>query len=72
MKIFLTFCLASILFLGLSPSPSKCQIQLEGIYHSPIDSVTSAYLKFYKDGTVLHTTSIEKPEEVVCKTVPSL
>lgn len=65
MKIFLPLCLVSLVFMALTPGPSKCQIAYEGIYYSPIDSVTSAYLRFYKDGTVLHTTSIDKPTEVM-------
>lgn len=67
MRIFvLVFVLAlmSITFLP-SATTAGCKIEMEGIYHSPVDSVTSAYLRFYSDGTVLHTTSIEKPQEVM-------
>lgn len=65
MRIILIFFTAVAISIAFTSGASKCNIQLEGFYHSPIDSNTSAYLRFYKDGTVLHTTSIQKPEEVI-------
>jgi len=69
MRIFVLIfvaALASLTFLpSATPPVGGCKIEMEGVYHSSLDSVTSAYLRFYSDGTVLHTTSIEKPQEVI-------
>jgi hypothetical protein len=67
MRIFVLVFVVALMSLTFLPSATTagCKLEMEGVYHSSIDSVTSAYLRFYSDGTVLHTTSIEKPEEVM-------
>lgn len=69
MRIFVLIFVAALMSLTFLPSATPpvdgCEIELEGVYHSYIDSSRSAYLRFYSDGTVLHTTSIGKPQEVM-------
>ncbi len=64
MKLVLFFFASLLLTMGFSSPEGNCQLEYEGLYYAPLDTDYAAYIKFYEDGTVLHTTSIEKIEEV--------
>ncbi|MFM7023814.1 MAG: hypothetical protein ACKOXB_12660 [Flavobacteriales bacterium] len=64
MKLAFIFCAGIVLITGFSAPAGNCKLEYNGFYYSPIDTDYVAYLKFYSDGTVLHTTSIENIEEV--------
>ena len=63
-KLVLTFCAGFLLIMGFTSPAGNCKLEYDGLYYAPVDTDYVAYLKFYSDGTVLHTTSIENIEEV--------
>ncbi|MCX6181018.1 MAG: hypothetical protein NT150_03705 [Bacteroidetes bacterium] len=63
-KSSLLFSFGLLLILGFSSPSGSCKLEYDGLYYAPLDTDYVAYLKFYSDGTVLHTTSIENIEEV--------
>jgi hypothetical protein len=63
-KFTFIFCAGLLLIMGFAAPEGNCKLEYDGLYYSQIDSDYFAYVKFYEDGTVLHTTSIEKIDEV--------
>lgn len=63
-KLILTFCAGVLMITGFTTPEGNCKLEYDGLYYSPVDTDYVAYLKFYSDGTVIHTTSIEKIDEV--------
>ncbi len=59
MKFFFFITLGSLILLGNTSGTNDCKLKTEGIYYAEVDSTTSAYLRFYSDGTIIHTTSVE-------------
>jgi hypothetical protein len=64
MKKTVLFCAIAAISMGFSSPKENCKLNYDGLYFAPLDSTTNAYLKFYADGSILHTTSIEKIEDV--------
>lgn len=58
MKSLILF-IALVGFFGLEQSyAQKCKIKYTGIYKADLNEEEAIYLRFFKDGTVLHTSSI--------------
>lgn len=62
-NIFLTVSI--LCCLCLSFTEDKCQINYKGIYASKLNDENSAVLRFYEDGTVLASTSVNDYMDVM-------
>jgi hypothetical protein len=55
--VFLTLAL-SFFFATFVQAQAECQVKYTGIYKADLNEDEAIYLRFFKDGTVLHTSSI--------------
>ena len=55
--VFLTVFL-SIFLVSFSQEQAGCQVKFTGVYKADLNEDEAIYLRFFKDGTVLHTSSI--------------
>ena len=63
MKKILSFSIVLILVLGfssfiISTKDDNCKVKYNGIYACKLDNENSAVIRFYEDGTVLASTSV--------------
>ena len=60
MKYILALIISSaFISMSFSPIPASCKIFHKGVYKADYEDDYAVYLRFYKDGTVLHTTSVK-------------
>jgi hypothetical protein len=65
MKKYFFLLIAIISFLNFSFSPVDCKVNYKGIYAFKLDEENSAVLRFFEDGTVLASTSINDYMDVM-------
>lgn len=64
-KVLYAFSFLMIAMILLSFRPPSCQVNYNGIYAIKLDDEHSAVLRFYEDGTVLASTSVNDYMEVM-------
>ena len=60
MKFSLALLICSaFLSMSFSPAPQSCLIFYNGVYKADYEDEYAVYLRFFEDGTVLHTASVK-------------
>lgn len=66
MRLIKTLALITVVVFTVSfAADDKCGLKFEGIYVFKVDAESSAVLRFYDDGTVIASTSINNYKKVV-------
>lgn len=56
--VFVVLGLLSLSFVTNTAQDAGCKIKYTGIYKADLNEDEAIYIRFFKDGTVLHTSSI--------------
>lgn len=69
-KLVLVFAVLGLLSLSFMPNTAGCNLKYTGIYKADLNEKEAIYIRFFKDGTVLHTSSITDEKRVYKMLLP--
>lgn len=69
-KLVLVFAVLGLLSLSFMPNKAGCELKYTGIYKANLNEKEAIYIRFFKDGTVLHTSSITDEKMVYKMLLP--